>query len=368
MRKIKVLQMFVANTKGGRTQFMLNTWKHINRNRFAFDFATLSKELDFEEKLRDEGCNVFHISCYAEEDYDRFTAQLKEILENGYDVVHINSSLWRSFAVERTSREMNVGKIIIHAHNNGIGIVAHAEEIKELERNHFVLRNELKEDMADFFLACSKEAADWLYGNRISSSRIRIINYGIELNRFSYSELNRKRIRYELGIDDKYVIGNIGRFVYQKNHEFLVDVFFDVQKEIDNAVLLLIGIGALENEIKAKVYSLGIEDKVIFLGKRNDISDLLQAMDIFAFPSRFEGFGISLLEAQAASLPCIASNVPKEASLDSNNLILKLEKRQWVDAIIERSRNIERIQIDKDILSKHDILKQVEELEKIYEI
>ena len=121
MKKIKVLQLFVANAKGGKTQYMLNTWNNIDRNKFHFDFVTLSKSLDFEKLLTNEGCKVFYISCYAEENYSQFIKEFDEIFKNDYDVVHIHFSFWRSFVIEERAKIAGVKKVILHAHNIGVG-------------------------------------------------------------------------------------------------------------------------------------------------------------------------------------------------------------------------------------------------------
>lgn len=366
MSKIKILQMFVANAKGGRTQYMLNMWQNIDKSRFQFDFATLSPSLDFAEELQNEGCKIFFVSCYAEDNYEQFVKEIDEILENGYDVVHIHSSFWRSFTIEERAKLAGVRKIILHSHNFGIGGVSNEQDAKKLEKKHYELREKIHSDMADYFLACSEEAAKWMYGNKIDKNKIRVLRNGIDICKFKYNESVRKSVREQLGLTNKYVIGNIGRFVYQKNHEFLIDVFYQVCKQVKDVVLLLIGIGELRDEIERKVKRLGIEDKVIFLGKRNDVEKLMQGMDLFTLPSRFDGFPLSLLEAQAAGLPCIAGNVPPNASLSERTRVVELKQEVWIKYILEEYSSRKRNFISEDILELHDIRIQVKELERIY--
>lgn len=366
MKKIKVLQMFVANAKGGRTQYMLNAWKHIDRNLFQFDFATLSPKLDFAENLEAEGCKIHYVSCYAEDDYDRFVSEIDKIFEQKYDVIHIHSSFWRSTTIEERAKAVGIKNIIIHAHNFGIGGALSEEEAMVLEQRHFRIRESISDDLATRYLACSEEAAEWMYGTSISADKIKVLRNGIDLNKYRYNEKARHDVRAKLGVDDKYVLGNVGRFVYQKNHEFLIDVFGEVCKHNDNTVLLLIGIGELQDKIKTKVKHLGLEEKVRFLGARNDVDQILQGMDLFLLPSRFDGFPLSLLEAQAAALPCIAGNVPPNAALCERTQIIELNIDKWVQAIDKEIIRKDRSYIDEEKLKLHDINIQIKELEKIY--
>jgi len=134
------------------------------------------------------------------------------------------------------------------------------------------------------------------------------MNNAIDAKKFIYNEEVRKQKRAELGVEDKFVIGHVGRFNLQKNHEFLVKRFADFAKTNEDAVLVLIGNGELQEKIKEMAKEYGIETKVNFLGLREDIPQLLQAMDLFLFPSLFEGLPVTLVEAQAAGLPCVISD------------------------------------------------------------
>lgn len=366
MRKKKILQMFVANAKGGRTQYMLNNWQYIDKEKFQFDFATLSPKLDFADRLEKEGCKIHYITCYAEENLEQFISEIDRVFSEGYDVVHIHFSFWRSFTIEERARKAGIKKIVLHAHNFGIGGVGSAEEAKILTDRHYELRSRLSSDMADYFLACSGEAAEWMYGDKLTSDCIRILRNGIDLEKFRYNEAVRTEIRKLLGVENKYVIGNVGRFVYQKNHEFLINVFSQVCKEAENVVLLLIGAGDLQSKIEKQTEELGIHGQVVFLGKRNDVEKLMQGMDIFVLPSRFDGFPLSLLEAQAAGLPCIASNVPGDSALSDRTRIIELDQNRWNDCIMDEYKSRERCQLSDKLLELHDIRKQVKELEEIY--
>ena len=368
MKKIRVLQFPIANTAGGITQYALNNWNYIDRNRFQFDFATLNKvKLDFEDKLLEEGCRVHHISCYAEDNETQFRSEMNRILDIGYDVVHLHTRYWKSFLVEELAKKKNIPKVIVHSHNTNVG------ENDELKRNELIelhqkRKQELTEEIATDFWACSEMAADWLYGNRIPKERIKIFHNAIDVMNYKYDEEIRSEYRKKYHLENKFVIGHVGRFEYPKNHEFLIDVFYEICKENENAVLVFIGKGTLESIIKEKIKNLGREERVIFLGVRNDVNAWMQAMDLFCFPSLFEGLPLVLIEAQAAGLHCLAGeNIPREAKLTQDVHYLSYKKALWRDKIMEEMEFRERFDTSDIITAAgYDIRTQIKELEKGY--
>lgn len=373
MKKIRVLQFTVANSKGGSTQLILQWWKYIDRNRFHFDFVTMSKTLDFADKLEAEGSKVFYISCYAEDNEKKFTNEMRKILlEGDYDVVHLHTKFWKSFIVERLAKETGVRKIIVHAHNTGIDTSDEKKREGELEQHNTLLKK-LTADIATDYWTCSKMAANFLFGNQIPENRVTLIKNAIELSRYGYNPKVRQEYRNKFGITDEFVIGNVGRLVYQKNQEFLIDVFYELfykdnfNKEFK---LLLVGSGDREDEYKEIVKNRGLEDKVIFVGQRTDVPGLLQAMDIFCLPSRFEGLGIVLIEAQASGLPCITSDiVPKDAIINDNVVQVSLDKYLWKKKILEYGKKEYSRKDERQKLAAYgyDIEKQIKQIEDEYE-
>ena len=333
MRKYKVLHFPIANSRGGITNYALTNWIYIYKEVFQFDFATLSKTLDFEEELRTQGCKVHYISCYAEENEEKFIEEVLKILDDGYDIIHIHTAYWKGKVIEECAKKRGISKIIIHAH--GIGIWNQPDERvrNELVKVHNKVKNTLTLQDATDFWACSQVAADWLYGVNIKKDSIKILNNAIPVEKYVFSQKIREDYRMSLGVkQDDFIFGHVGRFAYEKNHEFLIDVFHQVQKRISNAKLLLIGLGPLKERMVDKVHKLGLENKVIFLEKRNDVQNLFMAMDLFLLPSLFESFSIALLEAQTSGLKCIASNyVPSEVRLTENidMQINKIQNQNW---------------------------------------
>ena len=166
-----------------------------------------------------------------------------------------------------------------------------------------------------------------------------IMRNAINTEKFVYDPEIAKRQKESLGIEDKFVLGHVGRFNFQKNHEFLIEIFNEVCKENANTVLLLVGTGELEENIHKKVRNLGLHEKVKFLGVREDIPELMQAMDVFVFPSLFEGLPVTLVEAQAAGLPCVVSDtITKEIDITNNVKFLDINGKtyEWAKDIIKK--------------------------------
>lgn len=214
-----------------------------------------------------------------------------------------------------------------------------------------------------------KKAADFLFGPQIPREKIIIFHNALDIKRYKFNPEKRAIVRKKLGVEGKYVIGNVGRLVYLKNHKFLIDCFSEVVKKNQEAMLILIGGGELEQEIKEQITSYGIYDKVIFIGESDCVEEYLQAMDLFVFPTRFEGLGNVLIEAQTAGLKCIASmNVPEETHITENITYLPLEISQWVIEILKYENGYSRCEMDERIrMAGYDITQEIKVLENIYQ-
>lgn len=366
MKKIRILQFPIANSYGGITHYALENWKWLNKSRFQCDFVTMSKHLDFADKILETGSRIFYISCYAEEDREQFIKEFNKILDEGYDVVHLHTKQWKSFLVEEICHKRKIPKVIVHAHNTGIDTSDPIKRNKEV-RLHENVKREFGKGLATDFWACSKLAADFLFGEQIPKNEIRIMHNAIELDKFIYNHVIRNEYRKNYGLDNSFVIGHVGRFVYQKNHEFLVRVFSEVLKIIDNARLILLGDGELCPEIRNQVKKLKIEDKVLFPGKRDDVNNWYQAMDVLCFPSRFEGLGIVLVEAQAAGLPCVISeSFPEEVIIGHDIYQLPLREKEWIMKLSEMTNLTRKDNRMVLVEAGYDICDQIKVIEANY--
>ena len=368
MNKVRILQFPIANSNGGITHYALNNWKWMNKDIFQCDFATMSKRLDFEDEILATGSKIYYISCYAEEDEKQFEKEFREILANGYDIVHLHTKQWKSFIVEELCIEYGVPKIIVHSHNTGIDTLNPQKRDFEI-RLHERMKQKFNLSLATDFWACSKLAAEFLFGRQIPQEKIAIMPNAIELDCFAFDQQVRIEYRKKYGLENCFVMGHTGRFAYQKNHSFLIDIFAAVSKIMDSARLVLLGDGGLFPEIKSKVADLGLERKILFLGHRTDINNWYSAMDLFLLPSKFEGLPIAAIEAQASGLSCLVSDrITEEVMINENVSMLPLEVGLWTEKILECHQNNYREENGKINLMKegYDIAMQIKVIENEY--
>ena len=368
MRTYHILQMPVRNAKGGITQYALRNWEHIDKSRFIFDWVTLDNKLSFETELTQQGCKVNHLSCRQEESAARFRTEMETILANGYDAIHLHTSYWRGFLAEELAVKASVPQIIVHAHSTGID-VSDADERTGLLRAHNTWKARFHQGLATHFAACSVSAAEFLFGSQIQKERVILLNNAIDTELFAFHAGIRADIRAKMGLQDKFVILQPARMVYQKNHSFTLGVFAKVLRAIPSAVLLFAGTGDLQDCLIKEAYEAGVANSVRFLGFRGDISELLQAADLFVMPSRFEGLGIAVIEAQCSGVKCLLSdNVPEEAFISENAIRLPLSTDVWRDEIIRIAREgYERSDRSVDVAAAgYSIMEQIKVLERIY--
>lgn len=304
------------------------------------------------------GANAFICKVLRRIFKGRFRAILfdKEIERIKPDIIHVHLE---SLETLRYSKKLNGIKLFYTCHNPPEIMIGSKNKI-ENESAEFLLKNNglrfiaLHEDMA-------KEINKMFGINNCS-----VIKNGIYLERFGYVSRTKEEIRKELGIPEKaYVIGNNGRFSYQKNHEFILNVFAEINKMMNNAFLILIGRGKLETQIRKQVRALGLDDKVLILSNRSDVPDLLKSMDVFLFPSRFEGLGIALIEAQASGLPCVVSErIPQEAFQSNQITVMSLDDSvtNWANACIDPKCNIDHF----GDIEEYDIKAETKKLGMLY--
>lgn len=256
-----------------------------------------------------------------------------------YDVIHSNSGkVWINYYSCYFGIKNNIPVRIVHSHNALL-----PRKKPEIQRQDDNYRQFIRENATDF-LACSVKAAKWLFGPDFQNYII--LKNGIDLENYKFDIDARAKYHKELGLNNKFVIGHVGRFVKQKNHIFLLEVFSEIIKNDSDCILLMAGGGELLEEIKETSKKMGINNKCVFLGERMDIYGLLNAMDVFVFPSLFEGLPISLIEAQANGLPCVISDeITKEVCLlkEITMLSLKDSAKHWAGQVLKyKTLKIER--------------------------
>lgn len=349
---------------GGVEAVVMNYYRHIDRSKIQFDFLCDedSTNIPYEE-IEKLGGRVILIPPYQK--VFKYQKELIRIFkENNYKIVHSHINTLSVFPL-RAAKKAGVKVRIAHSHST--------TNKKEWKKNLLkqVLRPFSKVYATDY-MCCSELAGRWLFGDKAyDSGKVYLLNNAIDLDKFKYNEALRKEKRKELGIsDDTLVIGHIGRFVAQKNHDYLIDIFNEVLKKNNNSILLLVGQGPLMEEIKNKVKELKLNDSVRFLGQRNDVNELYQAFDVFCLPSLYEGLPVVGVEAQASGLLCILSNaMTKETKvLDITKFIsLNNTPKDWADSILDDVKKYKRIDTSKEMTSKNfNIREEAKKLEKYY--
>lgn len=364
-KKIKVAEIIGKWVGGGLEQVVFNYTSRLDKNKFQIDYIIDEDSLFIPtEEIEKAGINIIIVPPY-QKIFDYQKSLIKIFKENQYDIVHSHENALSIFPL-RAAKKAGIKVRIAHSHST--------TNQKEKKKNALkqILRPFSKIYATDY-MACSELAGRWLFGDKtFDQGKVYILNNAIDLSKFKYNEEVRKNKRKELEIDDDtFVIGHIGRFVQQKNHTFLIDVFNEVQKKKANAKLILVGQGPLKDEIENKVKNLNLENKVVFLGQREDVDELYQAFDCFVLPSLYEGLGMVLIEAQASGLPCIASTeIPDIARVTEKLKFVRLDENidYWKNSILKLSdlKNRKEDQL-QDIQNRvYNIEKEVEKLEILY--
>lgn len=327
---IRVLNMFTVMDRGGAETMVMNYYRHIDRTKVQFDFLVHREQRGaYDDEIERMGGRIYRMCPIYPQNFSRYKRDLRTFFRAHpeYKIIHSHMSELGYFAFREAERQ-GVPVRICHAHN-----APHGFDVKMIMRTYFKKR--MMPYLTHLFM-CGEESGKWLYGEK-NKSRFIMLNNAIDAALYSFDASKREKMRQQLGLTDELVIGHVGRFNPQKNHPFLLDVFAALLKKEPSAVLLLVGGGADLPRIQAKAQELGITERVRFLGVRSDVADLMQAMDVFVFPSLYEGLGIALVEAQAAGLPCVVSDtIPHEAYLtdlvDSEKLSAPEEK--WAEKIL----------------------------------
>lgn len=333
-RLIRVAQI-IGKGDGGVASIIMSLYRAIDKTKVQFDFFVESEsKIINREEIESMGGKVIIIPSYSH--VFKYMKTLKKLFVQGkYDIVHSNMSTLSVFSL-RAAEKAGIKVRICHSHSTS--------NRKEWKKN--IMKNMLRpfsKKYATNYFACGELAGRYLFGNKTyDKGLVTIINNAIDLDKFKFNEEFRKEIRSKLNIsDDTFVMGHIGRFMPQKNHKFLIEIFNEFQKKNNNSKLLLIGAGELLDDCKKQVKNLQIEDKVIFYGTTNEAYKFYNAMDCFVLPSLYEGLPIVGVEAQANGLPCFFANtISKEARIKTNCVFLDLnDSKKWSHSILNNDNS-----------------------------
>ena len=364
----KVLEYRIGRSGDGVTRYILNNYEWVDREKVHMDFVTGERDLSFCRELTENGSRVFslpaspfrHPLCYRRE--------MKQLWKEDYDIVHCHMPYILNTVLFRQAKKHGV-KVILHSHNARPDIAGASKRRFFSWLHKRCYRRACR--YGDAFAACSEAAADWLFGDAVPREKVQYFHNAIDTEKFTFDPVVRERVRRSFGAQDAFVVGHIGRFTYQKNHEFLLRAFACLRKRREEAVHWLVGAGELEEEVRRQAALLGVEDAVRFLGMREDVPALMQGMDLFLLPSRSEGLGLVLIEAQAAGLRAIASTrVPPEAKVTELLTYLPLEggEELWAAEMEKAADGYERTNRRRQLVEAgYDLSGQAARIEQLYE-
>lgn len=329
---------------GGITSMILNICEHSDREKVNFDYLVYKDEKEYNEDraIALGGKKLVASNTDAKNAFMKFWLKFyrsyKIFKKEKPDAFHINASTPYDTLIGIAAKAAGVKKVIVHSHN------ASNSGNSKVKKLIYKLTKLIMSLYADVYFTCSTEAAEYMFPTSIVKKKnYALIKNGITAEKFVFNEEKRNALRKEYGLENAFVVGNIGRMVKQKNQSFLLDVVKGLVKIKPETVLVLIGIGVLENELKEKAKALGIESNVIFWGASKNVNELMMMMDMFVMTSFHEGLPVVGIEAQATGLPCVfADTITKEVKVSDNVEFVSLSAstKEWADEIIKTADKV----------------------------
>lgn len=356
---IRVLHVVTYMGRGGLETMLMNYYRHIDRSKVQFDFLVHREfEADYDEEIKSLGGRIYHVSRLVPWSR-RYKAELRRFFRTHpeYKIVHVHQDCLSSVALQ-CAKECGIPVRIAHSHNSN-----QDKNIKYLFKRYYMRK--IPETATELF-ACGKAAGDWMFGGET----YRLLPNAIAAEKYIYEEEKAKKIKKELDLEKNLVIGHIGRFNPQKNHKFLIDIFEKCFEKNQKVRLMLIGDGEGRKEIENKVKERGLQDNVIFMGVRRDVPELLQAMDVFVFPSLYEGLPVTMIEEQAAGVPAVISDRVSEECIITKDLVkvegLEETPEQWAGEILKQVKISKRDRSEEIKKAKYDVETNAKWLEEYY--
>ena len=336
---------------------LMNYYRCLDTQKIQFDFLVhCQKKADYDEEIESMGGRIYRVPSLNPVSLKYHKMENDFFATHSYQIVHCHMDCMSAFPLMH-AKKIGVPIRIAHSHNKN--------QNKDFKYPIKMVCKRLIPFYATHLFACGTEAGRFMFENH----KFHVMKNAININDYVFDNIVRRNVRTEFGIEDDTVLGNVANFTPAKNHTFLIDIFSEYHKYNKQSKLLLVGDGPNRCEIEKKIEKLGLQRFVILTGVRKDVNRLLQAMDVFVFPSLYEGLPVTMIEAQASGLPCVISeNVPKET--DITNLVTRISLNeplcQWTYAI-ENSKKILRGNQSSEIKkSGYDIQENTRKLEKFY--
>lgn len=363
-QQIRILHVIGRMNRAGAETMIMNLYRKIDRNKIQFDFVVHTEEkCDFDDEILSLGGKIYRVPRFKGSNILLYKRAWNNFFKEHKEYKIIHGHIGSSAAIYLKIAKKYGLYTIAHSHNTEMG-----EGIKGLMYKVFSYPTRY---IADYFFACSDLAGLYRYGKKVVDGKnYSILKNTINSEEFIYNESIRIEKRKELGIKNELVIGNVARFNVQKNHKYLIEIFRLINEKDSNTILLLVGDGEEKQFILEKINEYNLNNKVIFTGVRDDVNDIMQAMDVFVFPSLYEGLGVVLIEAQASGLPCIISkNIPNEACI--SDLVEKVDittsdLQRWCNIILNKKKYKRRDMKDVLYQSGYDVNLEIDRLQKFY--
>lgn len=361
---IRILQVIGSMNRGGAEAMLMNYYRNIDRTKVQFDFVENSfGRAAYDDEIESLGGKIFNCPHFNGKNYFQYQKWWRLFFEDHageYPIVHGHIGSCAAIYLKEAKKA-------------GAFTVAHSHNTSDISVNSYFYKiaSYNTRNIADYFFACSVAAGRDRYGTKVVDGRnYKILNNAINTEAYKNCIKERAIVRKQLGFGNEIVIGHVGRFSEVKNHRFLIDIFMAVLRKQPNSKLLLVGGGELETEIKSIVQEKRIHDRVVFTGIRSDVNRMMQAMDVFVFPSFFEGLPVTLVEAQTAGLPCVISDrIPSDSILVEelvDVMSLSDSPEKWAGRILERATEPHRDTQDQIREKGFDIEENAKWLEEFY--
>lgn len=362
MNKKKLLIVMGGNCMGvgGIESMVINYYRRLDKSKLQIDFVFFGEGIGlYDEEIYQNGGRIFHLPIKSKHPIKSQRMMKQLLLDRKYDIVHAHLNAAGIYSALKIAKKCNIGVRISHAHSTNHGTQS---RLRWLINDH--ARKKIVKYTTHNF-ACSDKAGDWYYG----SEPYTIVPNAIDTKRYIFDAQKRDALRKEAGAEGKFVIGHIGSLGYPKNQSFILETFACLQSVLPESLLWIVGDGPDRAALEAKAAELGIADKTVFFGQKNDVSGFYRAMDVFMLPSFFEGFPVVIAEAAAADLPCLVSDTVTKTVAVADNIVMKdinEGAEAWAEKVAEFSGHSRRDNTRLIIESGFDIDDQAAKLEQFY--
>ena len=356
---VRILHVVTYMGRGGLETMLMNYYRRVDREKLQFDFLVHRDfEADYDAEILSLGGRIYQTSrlipwsrSYRNELKAFFRAHPE------YRIIHVHQDCLSSVILQ-CAEECGIPVRIAHSHA--------ASQDKNLKYPiKLYYRRQIPQYATDL-MACGRAAGDWMF----RGAPYRTLCNAIEAEQYAFDENVRKQVRDSFGFGDRCVVGHTGRFSPQKNHNMVIEVFAECVKRNPDVRLLLVGDGDLRPEIEKKAADLGLADKIVFAGVRSDVNELLQAMDVFLFPSIYEGLSLAVIEAQAAGLPCVISDGVSDECVVTDGLVtvkkLADSPAGWAEEVLRQAALPRRDHSDEVRAAGYDVRTAAGALEAFY--